>query len=168
MIWNRRVHFIDKNRFRLAQNKWASARMSAAERASKASSAEQVNEWAVRAIEQLDERIAQHSTRQFYAISTQNAVVADWRWWYRWRWRWCTVGWICMNLTRSFHWQKPFPHELISEWANERSVVSERSEQYGASEWVLVVFVVFVVFVVVVVLAVVVVIVVVVVVVVRP
>ena len=50
--------------------------MSAAKRASEASSAEQANECAVRANERADERIAQHSTRRFQAISTQSAGVA--------------------------------------------------------------------------------------------
>ena len=47
--------------------------MSAAERASKASSAEQANEWAVRANEQADKQMAQYSTRRFHIVSTQSA-----------------------------------------------------------------------------------------------
>ena len=50
--------------------------MSAVERASKASRAEQANERGVRAIEHADEQMAQLSTCRFYAISTQSAVVA--------------------------------------------------------------------------------------------
>ena len=45
--------------------------MSAAERASEASSAKRANEWAVRANERADEQMDQHSTLRFHAISTQ-------------------------------------------------------------------------------------------------
>ena len=50
--------------------------MSAAERASEASSAEQANEWAVRANERADERMAQYSTRQFHNILALSGLVA--------------------------------------------------------------------------------------------
>ena len=46
--------------------------MSAAERTSEASSAEQANEWAVQANERAEERMAQYSTRQFYITSTHS------------------------------------------------------------------------------------------------
>ena len=45
------------------------------ERASEASSAEQVTESAVRANERTDERMAQYSTRRFHTISTHSAVA---------------------------------------------------------------------------------------------
>ena len=47
--------------------------MSAAERASEASSAEQANESAVRVNEQTEEQMARHSTRRFHSHSTQRA-----------------------------------------------------------------------------------------------
>ena len=56
----------------------ASERMSAAERASEASSAEQANEWAVRANERADERMAQYSTRRFHNHSIKDASLASW------------------------------------------------------------------------------------------
>ena len=51
----------------------AGERMSAAERASDASSAEQVNEWLVRGNKQAEERIAQYSTRRFFSHFTHRA-----------------------------------------------------------------------------------------------
>ena len=51
--------------------------MSAAERASEASSVEQANEWAVRAYEQAYERMAQYSTRQFHGHSTHCASTLE-------------------------------------------------------------------------------------------
>ena len=54
----------------------AGERMSAAENASEASSAEQANEWAVRANERVDEREAQHSTRRFHSHSTHCATLS--------------------------------------------------------------------------------------------
>ena len=41
-------------------SEWASERVSAVERASHVSSAEQANEWGVQANEQMDEQVAQH------------------------------------------------------------------------------------------------------------
>ena len=68
---------------------------------SEACSVEQANEWAVRAIEQADVQMAQHSTRQFHAISTQSAAAAE--------------------STRSFHRKNLLPHELkeVSKQASE-------------------------------------------------
>ena len=61
IVWNWRIQFMDKTSIPWAPE-WvserASERMSAAERASKAGSAEQVNEWAVRANERTEERMA--------------------------------------------------------------------------------------------------------------
>ena len=48
--------------------------MSAAERASKASSAEQANELVVRANEQTEEQMAQYSTRRFLSLSAHCAT----------------------------------------------------------------------------------------------
>ena len=48
-----------------------SLRVSAAERANKASSAEQENGWAARANGRADERMALYSTSQFHRRSTQ-------------------------------------------------------------------------------------------------
>ena len=58
--WNRRVHSVDKYLFsmRSGASERASEQMSAVERASEASSAEQANEWAVRANERADEWMA--------------------------------------------------------------------------------------------------------------
>ena len=53
----------------------ASEQMSAAERASEASSAEQENEWAVGAIERADERMAQYPTRRFHINNTRCAPI---------------------------------------------------------------------------------------------
>ena len=49
--------------------------MSAAERASEAGSAEQANELAVRANEQMEERMAQSSTRRNHSYSTHCALI---------------------------------------------------------------------------------------------
>ena len=48
--------------------------MSAAERASEVSSAQQANEWVVRANEQTEEQMAQYSTRRFHIIWNHCAV----------------------------------------------------------------------------------------------
>ena len=50
-VWNRRIQFVDKNPFPMSSvvSERASERMSAAERASEVSSAEQAKEWVVRA-----------------------------------------------------------------------------------------------------------------------
>ena len=53
-----------------------SERMSTAERAIEASSAEQANEWAVRVNEWTEERMTKYSTRQFHSISTHCRLVA--------------------------------------------------------------------------------------------
>ena len=52
--WNRRVHFKDKNLFPMSSG---------------------ASEWAVRANEWADERMAQYSTRRFHIISTHSAVA---------------------------------------------------------------------------------------------
>ena len=49
--------------------------MSAAERAIKASSAEQENKWGVQANEQVDKRMAQYYTRRFHTVSIHSAAV---------------------------------------------------------------------------------------------
>ena len=54
-------------------NEWAQQRVE--ERASEASSEEQANEWAVRANERTEERMAQYSTRQFHIIWTHRAMI---------------------------------------------------------------------------------------------
>ena len=58
---NRRVHFMDKNLFPMSSgaSEQASKELSAAECVSKASSGEKAIEWAVRANEWVDERMAQ-------------------------------------------------------------------------------------------------------------
>ena len=55
----------------------ASERMSAAERASEASSAEQANEIALRANQRADEQMAQYSTRRFHSHSTHGAFACS-------------------------------------------------------------------------------------------
>ena len=76
---------------------WARERMSAAERASKATSAQQANEWVMRANERAneqaneqaneraDERVTEYSTRRFRIISTQSASIWDFFWERGWR-----------------------------------------------------------------------------------
>jgi len=54
-----------------------SERMSAAERASKATSAYQANEWLMRANERADERMTEYSMRRFCIISSQSASIWD-------------------------------------------------------------------------------------------
>ena len=51
-------------------SEWARERMSAAERASEASIAEQANEWAVKANKQTEEQMAQYSMHRFLSHST--------------------------------------------------------------------------------------------------
>ena len=66
-------------------NEWASERMSAAERASKASSVEQASKWAVKenerangqANERADERMAQYLRPDFRLILTIEACIED-------------------------------------------------------------------------------------------
>ena len=53
----------------------ASEQMSAAERVSEASSAAQVNEWAVQVNDWAEEQTAQYSTRQFRAVSTHSVPL---------------------------------------------------------------------------------------------
>ena len=65
------------------RNEWGSERasdqMSAAERASVASSAEHANEWAVRVNEQMEEHMAQYSTRRFHILFTHcGAIPSSW------------------------------------------------------------------------------------------
>ena len=70
MICNRRIHFIDINLFPMSSGvkERASEQMSLAARASQASSAEQANEWAVRANEQTEYQMTQHFTRADFIV----------------------------------------------------------------------------------------------------
>ena len=70
-------HLLDKYLFSISSgfSEWASKKMSAVERASKASRAEQANETAVRANERMEKRLAQYSMQRFHIISTHSAVV---------------------------------------------------------------------------------------------
>ena len=74
IVWNRRIQFIDKDLFLMSSGvrEQASEWMSAAEHTTKASSAEQANEWAVR----MYERMALYSTHQFHILSTQCAICS--------------------------------------------------------------------------------------------
>ena len=80
--WYRRVQFININHF--PKSSRVSEQMSAAERASKASSTEQANERAVRANEQREERMAQYSTRRFLIIWTHCALGFRTKPWHDW------------------------------------------------------------------------------------
>ena len=74
-VWNRSVHsiVIDKNLFPIVSER-VSKPLSAPGSASEASSAEQANEWAVRVGEQMEERMAQHSTRRFHTHAIHCAL----------------------------------------------------------------------------------------------
>ena len=65
-VWNRRVHFIDKNLFpvNLGASEWASEQCGVA------------NEWVMQANERADEWMALYSTRRFHSHSTQCAGAA--------------------------------------------------------------------------------------------
>ena len=74
--------------------KWSSA----AERASKASSAEQANKWAVRANEQADERVAQYLQLDSWLFWTIELIeICD-------KTSWCfRIDWEC-QWGRVYHW----------------------------------------------------------------
>ena len=75
-VWNWRIHFIEQTFFPPEPlSERASERMSTVERASEASSADQANEWAARANEQVEERMAQYSTRWFHSHSTHWCIA---------------------------------------------------------------------------------------------
>ena len=78
-VWNWRVCFIDKkNVSHELRSEWASERANEwAQRSARAKRAVRsvANEWAVRANERADERMAQYSMRLFHHLSTHLAVV---------------------------------------------------------------------------------------------